>query len=106
MAPIGMWSMTLIIKSPRFHHVRRARAPRPVTSFPGRSSTVDVDHLDGVVPVAQAVPRGDVGLHVAGGVGRSGPEGVPADGDRIPGEAPVLPLVVAPGWFQVGGLPL
>ena len=45
-------------------------------------------------------------MHVAGGVGRSGPQGVPADVDPVPREAPVLPLVVASGWFELGGLPV
>src|SRR5687767_2027990 len=71
-----------------------------------RSSAVDIDHFDGVVPVAQAVPWRNVGLHVAGGVGRSGPQRVPADSDRVPGEAPVLPLVVAARRFDLGGLPV
>ena len=68
------------------------------------SADVDVDDLDGVVAVAEPVPRRDVGLDVAGRVGRAGAQRVPADVGGVPVERPVLPLVgarraarVAPG---------
>ena len=48
------------------------------------SSHVDVDDLDGVVAVAEPVPGRDFGLHVAGGVGRTGAEAVPARFRRRP----------------------
>ena len=54
---------------------------------------VDVDDLDGVVAVAEAVPGRDVGLHVAGGVGRPRAQRVPSHVGGLPGEGPVLPLV-------------
>src|SRR4051812_31859553 len=47
-------------------------AARPVLGALGwsspRSVPVDEADLNGVVPVAQPVPRGDVGLDIAGGV--------------------------------------
>src|SRR3954453_21529475 len=56
---------------------------------------VDVRDLDCVVSVAESIPRRDVGLDVAGCVGRSRAEGVPADAGRLPVERPVLPVVRA-----------
>ena len=50
-------------------HLRQTRTGSGVRA--GGSSTVDVDDLDGVVAVAEPVPRGHVGLHVPGGVGRA-----------------------------------
>src|SRR5512132_1945856 len=50
------------------------------------SAHVDVGDLDGVVAVAEAVPGWNLGLHVAGCVGRAGAEAV-ADGlGRLPCE--------------------
>src|SRR4051812_45733198 len=43
------------------------------------SAHVHVGHLDGVVPVAEPVPGGDLRLHVARCIGRSRTERVPAD---------------------------
>ena len=63
---------------------------------------VDVRDLDGVVAVAEPVPRRDLWLHVAGGVGCSGPQGVAADVGRLPVEGPVLPVVGAGGRQRVG----
>jgi hypothetical protein len=46
------------------------------------SAHVDVGDLDGVVAVAEAVPGWNLGLHVAGCVGRAGAEaGVGASED-------------------------
>src|SRR5215213_4413335 len=59
------------------------------------SAHVDVGDLDGVVAVAEAVPGWDLGLHVAGCVGRAGAEAVAAALGRLPVERPVLPLVWA-----------
>jgi hypothetical protein len=44
-----------------------------------RQATSDVDDLDGVVAVAEPVPRRDLGLDVAGRVGGPGAEGVASD---------------------------
>jgi hypothetical protein len=60
------------------------------------SVSIDVEDLDGVVPVAQPVPGWDVGLHVAGGISRPGAPGVASDLAVLPAEPPVLPLVRAP----------
>jgi len=49
--------------------VRPTAAGLPAFSL---SAHVDVEHLDGVVSVAEAVPRWNIGLHVAGCVGRAG----------------------------------
>src|SRR4051794_524151 len=67
------------------------------SSGPGRlsaagSDDVDVHDLHGVVAVADPVPRRDVGLHVARGVGGAGADRVPAGRGSLPADAPVLPL--------------
>src|SRR4051795_5936027 len=72
-------------------------APRPAAS----SAHVDVDHLDGVVAVAEPVPRWDLGLHVPGRIGRPGAEGGPAHGGGAPVEGPVLPGVGAGGLLEL-----
>src|SRR5215212_7173515 len=71
------------------------QASRGPVRLVGASAHVDVGDLDGVVSVAEPVPRRDLGLHVAGRVGRPGAEGVPSDVVRLPVEGPVLPLVRA-----------
>src|SRR5215211_3044153 len=70
------------------------------------SPHVDVYDLDGVVSVAEAVPGRDLRLRIAGGVGRAGAEGVPADVVRLPVERPFLPLVWACGWLELGRVPV
>ena len=57
------------------------------------SAHVDVGDLDGIVAVAETVPGWNLGLHVAGCVGRAGAEAVAAALGRLPCEGPVLPLV-------------
>src|SRR4051794_20795344 len=57
------------------------------------SAHVDVDDLDGVVPVAEPVPGRDPRLYVPGRVGRPGAERVPTHLGGVPVERPVLPLV-------------
>src|SRR5215204_7264993 len=69
------------------------QAWRGPVDLAGASAHVDVGDLDGVVSVAEPVPRRDLGLHVAGRVGRPGAEGVPSDVVRLPVEGPVLPVV-------------
>src|SRR3954453_21820654 len=66
---------------------------------------VDVRDLDCVVPVAETVPRRDVGLDVAGRVGRSCAEGVPADAGRLPVERPVLPVIWTLRRLELRGMP-
>src|SRR6476659_8628747 len=61
-----------------------------VDERPGASADVDVGHLDGVVPVSETVPRRDLGLHVAGGVGRPRPHAVPPGQVGVPLVGPVL----------------
>src|ERR671920_1016050 len=56
------------------------------------SAHLDVRDLDGVVAVADPVPRRDVGLDVAGRISGAGPQAVPS-GRGLPRVAPVLPLV-------------
>src|SRR5215208_1922174 len=70
------------------------------------SPHVDVYDLDGVVSVAEAVPGRDFRLRIAGGIGRPGPEGVPADVVRLPVERPFLPLVRASGRLKLGRVPV
>src|SRR5215218_2484560 len=70
------------------------------------SPHVDVYDLDGVVSVAEAVPGRDFRLHIPGGVGRPGAEGVPADVVRLPVERPFLPLVRAFGRREPGRVPV
>jgi len=36
------------------------------------SAHVNVDHLNGIVPIAEAIPGRDIRLHIAGGIGRAG----------------------------------
>src|SRR3954471_4449288 len=87
----------------------RTRAPprRGASAGGAPSSPVDIDDLDGVVPVAEAVPGRYVGLDVPCSVCRSGAQGVPADADRVPGVAPVLPGAVARvGCFELRRLPV
>src|SRR5215212_8845867 len=48
------------------------------------SAHVDVDDLDGVVPVAEAVPGRDLRLHVPRRIGRPDTEGVPSGVGRRP----------------------
>src|SRR4051812_35333402 len=87
----------------------RAYAPQPATLSAGsgaRSVHVDVLDLDRVVPVAEAVPRRDVWLHVAGYVGRSRAKRVPPDSVGVPSEGPVLPLVGALGFLELSGVPV
>ena len=67
------------------------------------STDVDEGDLDGVVAVAQAVPRRHVGLDVAGGVGGSSAQRVSADAGRVPLEGPVLPLGGIVGGSTVAG---
>src|SRR3954447_1006339 len=67
---------------------------------------VDVRDLDGVVPVAEPIPRRDVGLNVAGRVGRSCAQGVPADAGRLPVERPVLPVIWTLRRLELRGMPL
>jgi hypothetical protein len=65
----------------RFGSERLSGHIRTLRSFAGLAGAVDivagsphvdVEHLDGVVPVAKAVPGWNAGLHIAGGVGRTG----------------------------------
>src|SRR6185312_13401927 len=70
------------------------------------SAHVDVGDLDRVVPVAEPVPGWNLGLHVAGRVGRAGAERVSADLGRLPPEGPVLPLVRAHRGLEVHCVPL
>src|SRR5215213_10947462 len=82
------------------------QASRGPVRLVGASAHVDVGDLDGVVSVAEPVPRRDLGLHVAGRVGRPGAEGVPSDVVCIPVEGPVLPLVRALGGLELRGVPV
>src|SRR5215208_2536329 len=73
----------------------------------GRASVdVDVGDLDGVVSVAEPVPRRDLGLHVPGRVGSPGSERVPSDVVRVPVEGPVLPLIGAFGGLELRLVPV
>jgi len=65
-----------------------------------RSDDVDVPQLDRVVAVAEAVPRRDLGLDVAVGIGGAGAQAVSPGVVRVPLERPVLPLVRPGGWFK------
>ena len=71
-----------------------------------RSVHVDELDLDGVVPVAEAVPWRHVGLHVAGGVGGPRSKGVSSHVDGVPVEGPVLPLGGALRWFELSRVPV
>src|SRR3954454_23583394 len=96
----------------------RARFGYPAYAVPGSpdetlrhrravsSAHVDVDHLDGVVAVAEPVPGWDLRLDVAGGVGRPGAEGVPAYGGGVPVQPPVLPRVGARGLLELRLVPV
>src|SRR5215218_10698041 len=70
------------------------------------SAHIDVGDLDGVVAVAEAVPGWDLGLRVAGCVGRAGAEAVAAAFGRLPREGPVLPLVRTLGRFDLSRVPV
>src|SRR4051794_9569554 len=70
------------------------------------SVPVDGEHFDGVVSVAQPVPRWDVGLPVSGGVGRPGAQGVTSDVVAVPDERPVLPLVGTARRVQLRWVPV
>src|SRR5215211_8947527 len=70
------------------------------------SAHVDVGDVDGVVAVAEAVPGWNLGLHVAGGVGRAGAEAVPSCLGRLPCEGPVLPLVRTLRGFDLRWVPV
>src|SRR4051812_33941273 len=59
----------------------------------GASPNVDVDDLDGVVSLSEAIPGRDFRLRIAGGMGPPGAGGGRADVARLPVERPVLPLV-------------
>src|SRR5262249_11883209 len=59
------------------------------------SANVDAGDFDGVVAVAEAVPRWDVGLHIAVRVGRTGAKGVPSRSGPRPVEWPALPVIGA-----------
>src|SRR5207247_2406535 len=67
---------------------------------------VDVRDLDRVVSVAETVPWRDVGLHVAGGIGRAGAKAVAPDRGRVPIERPVLPVVRALWGLELGRMPV
>src|SRR5207247_3393773 len=69
------------------------------------SAHVDVRDLDRVVSVAEAVPGRDVGLHVAGGIGRAGAKAVPPGCGFLPLERPVLPVVRALWGLELGRIP-
>src|SRR3954452_15088265 len=64
--------------------------PKP-HARPAQLPHVDVHDLDGVVAVAQTVPGRDVGLDVAGRIGRARAERRPSDAFGLPFVRPVLP---------------
>src|SRR4051794_9253251 len=92
----------------------RWKSPTPSTAprgseadvAPGSSADVDGDDLDRVVAVAEPVPRGNLGLRVAGGVGRAGAQALPAASGGVPLERPALPLVRALRRLELGGQPV
>src|SRR5215207_6209682 len=98
-----------IVRPPLFH-LRGCVATRtPPSACRLRlptSAHVDVGDLDGVVAVAEAVPGWNLGLHVAGRVGRAGAEAVAAALGRLPCEGPVLPLVWTLGGFDLRRVPV
>ena len=65
----------------------------------------DEGNFDGVVAVSEPVPGWHLWLHIAGGVGCPGAEGVSSDVGPVPGVRPVLPLVGAGGCFQLRRMP-
>ena len=58
-----------------------------------QSAYVDKANFDGIVPVAEAIPGRDVGLHIAGGIGRAGTKRMSSHLGWRPLKRPVLPLV-------------
>src|SRR5829696_2328644 len=85
-----------IVRPPLFHPRGCVATQTPPSASRLRlpaSAHVDVGNLDGVVAVAEAVPGWDLGLHVAGCVGRAGAERIPSRLGGLPLEGPVLPLV-------------
>src|SRR5215207_1879675 len=98
---------------PRHHSlesIQCALAAQTLLSVPDlglpASAHVDVGNLDGVVAVAEAVPGWDLGLHVAGCVGRAGAERIPSRLGGLPLEGPVLPLVRTLWGLEVGRMPV
>src|SRR3712207_448471 len=65
-----------------------------------------MDYFDGVVPVAEPVPEGDLRLHVSGRVGCPGAEGVPSHVGGVPVEGPVLPVMGAAGRLELRLVPI
>ncbi len=100
---------------PRWHSRKQAKpaARRALTRRRGGplrafscSAHVDVDDLDGVVPVSEPVPGRDLWLGVAGCVCRAGAEGVAANVVGRPVERPVLPVVRPEGRLDPGRVPV
>src|SRR4051812_6425098 len=71
-----------------------------------RSSThVDVDDLNTIIAISEAVPGGNLRLRIPGRVRGSGAKGMSSDTGHMPIKRPVLPLRWITRLFKPGGLP-